>query len=65
MADIYGYTGEFQRGNILDKMDDLDMQLAEEQAKNPEERNREREFELMYAKMIAGLKLNTGARLYW
>ena len=64
MADIYGYTGEFQRSNIFNKMDMIDEKLAEEQAKKPEERNVDREFELMYAKFMAGLKLSTGARLY-
>lgn len=64
MADIYGYTGEFQRSEIFKKMDMIDEKLAEEQSKEPEERNMDREFELMYAKFMAGLKLNTGARLY-
>lgn len=64
MVDIYGYTGEFQRSNIFNKMDMIDEKLAEEQAKKPEERNADREFELMYAKFMAGLKLSTGARLY-
>ena len=64
MADIYGYTGEFQRSEIFKKMDMIDEKIAEEQAKEPEERNMSREFELLYAKFIAGLKLSTGARLY-
>lgn len=64
MADIYGYTGEFERSNIFSKMDMIDEKLAEEQAKEPEKRDADREFELMYAKFMAGLKLSTGARLY-
>lgn len=64
MADIYGYTNEFQRSAIIEKMDDLDCQLIEEQSKEPEKRNADREFELMYAKFIAGLKLSTGARIF-
>lgn len=64
MSDIFGYTGEFERGNILEKMDNLDAQLIEEQLKEADKRNPDREFELMYAKFMAGLKLNTGARLY-
>lgn len=64
MADIYGYNGEFQRSEIFNKMDMIDEKLAEEQSKEPEERNADREFELMYAKFMAGLKLSTGARLY-
>ena len=42
----------------------IDNQLSEEQAKEPEKRDMSREFELLYAKFIAGLKLSTGARLY-
>ena len=64
MADIYGYTNEFERGQIIEKMDMLDSQLIEEQSKEPEKRNVDREFELMYAKFIAGLKLSTGARIF-
>lgn len=64
MADIYGYTNEFERGQIIEKMDMLDSQLLEEQEKEPEKRNADREFELMYAKFIAGLKLSTGARIF-
>lgn len=64
MADIYGYTGEFQRSNIFRKMDEISSQLSEEQSKEPEKRDPDREFELMYARFIAGLKLNTGARIF-
>lgn len=64
MADIYGYTNDFERGKIIEKMDMLDSQLIEEQEKEPEKRNADREFELMYAKFIAGLKLSTGARIF-
>lgn len=64
MADIYGYTNDFERGQIIEKMDLIDSQLIEEQEKEPEERNVDREFELMYAKFIAGLKLSTGARIF-
>lgn len=64
MADIYGYTNDFERGQIIEKMDMLDSQLLEEQEKEPEKRNADREFELMYAKFIAGLKLSTGARIF-
>lgn len=63
MADLYGYSGDFERAKVVEKMDDLETKLLEEQSKSPEERNPDREFELMYARMIAGLKLNTGARL--
>ena len=64
MADIYGYTGDFERSAVLEKIDNLDCQLREEQAKESDKRDANREFELMYAKLIAGFKLNTGARLF-
>lgn len=61
---IYGYTNDFERNQIIERMDMLDSQLIEEQDKEPEERDADREFELMYAKFIAGLRLNTGAKIY-
>lgn len=64
MANIYGYTNDFERNKILERMDELDSQLIEEQELEPEKRDADREFELMYAKFMAGLKLNTGARLF-
>ena len=45
MADIYGYTNDFERGQIIEKMDLIDSQLIEEQEKEPEKRNADREFE--------------------
>lgn len=64
MAYLFGYTNDFERNKVIEKMDELDSQLIEEQSKEPENRNLDREFELLYAKFIAGLRLNTGARLY-
>lgn len=62
MAQILAYDSDFERNKVLEKMDNLETKLLEEQNKAPEERNPDKEFELMYARMIAGLKLNTGAR---
>lgn len=64
MADIYGYTNEFERRQIIEKIDMLDSKLIEEQEKEPDKRNADKEFELMYAKFIAGLKLSTGSRIF-
>lgn len=55
---------QFERNQILDKIDKIDGQLVEEQSKKEEDRDRNREFELLYAKFIAGLKLNTGGRFF-
>lgn len=52
------------RANAIERMNELSDMLEEEKAKAPEERNPDREFQLLYARMIAGLKLNTGARLF-
>lgn len=65
MSNIYRHTNDFDKTVILSKIEDLNDRLNEEKTKNPEERNPDKEFELMYARMIAGLKLNTGGiRLY-
>lgn len=58
------YLNGFDKHSVFDKIDNIDMQLQEEQMKEPDKRDRDREFELLYAKMIAGLKLNTGYRLF-
>lgn len=59
-----GYLHEFTPEGVIEKMNQLDEQLIEEQEKDFDKRNREREFELMYAKFMAGLKLNTGVRIF-
>lgn len=61
MDDIYSYIGEeFSPMNVMEKISDIDMQLEEEQSKNPEERDRKKEFDLIYQQFIQGLKLSTG-----
>jgi hypothetical protein len=64
MPNIYGYTNDFERRQIIDKMDIIESKLLEEQSKEDCKRDLDREFELMYAKFIAGLKLSTGARMF-
>lgn len=44
------------------KIGNLEQQLLEEQAKD--ERDRNKEFELLYARFMAGLKLNTNIKYY-
>ena len=58
------FLHEFTPEGVIEKMNKLDEQILEEQEKDVEERDRAREFELMYAKFIAGIKLNTGARIF-
>ena len=52
-----------QFNEIIDKLGEIDEKLEEERNKPDDEYDKEREFELIYAKMIAGLKLNTGFKI--
>ena len=53
-----------QFNEIIDKIGEIDEKLEEERNKSADEYDKEREFELIYAKMIAGLKLNTGFKMF-
>lgn len=53
-----------QFNEIIDKIGEIDEKLEEEKNKPDDEYDKEREFELIYAKMIAGLKLNTGFKMF-
>lgn len=53
-----------QINEIIDKIGEIDEKLEEERNKPDDEYDKEREFELIYAKMIAGLKLNTGFKMF-
>lgn len=54
----------FTKNNVLNQMGIIDEKLIEEQSKELSDRDKNREFELMYAKFIAGLRLNTGMRIF-
>lgn len=58
------YIKEISMQGIIDKINNLDEQLFDERQKPIDERNAQREFELMYAKFMAGLKLNTGIKIF-
>ncbi|MBP5458110.1 MAG: hypothetical protein J6Y37_16600 [Paludibacteraceae bacterium] len=47
-------------GNIIDNVIDISNMVEEERSKPDDERNPEREFELVYAQFVQGLKLSTG-----
>jgi len=53
-----------QFNEIIDKIGEIDEKLEEERNKPDDEYDKQREFELIYAKMIAGLKLNTGFKMF-
>ena len=60
---IYGkQENEFDRNVIFDKMDRFQSLLDEEQEKPIEERDKQKEFNLMYAQFMQGLRLSTGMR---
>lgn len=52
------------RANAIERMNELSDMLEEEQKKSPEERDPDKEFQLLYARMIAGLRLNTGLKWF-
>ena len=53
---------EFEVPAIMEKIGNLEQQLIEEQAKD--ERDNTKEIELLYARFMAGLKLNTNIKYY-
>ncbi len=59
MQTIYDYNiDEFNKSNIISKMNDIGDRIHEEREKDNEEYNKEREKELLYAQFIQGLKLS-------
>lgn len=52
-------NNEFDKGVIYEKLSKISSELEEEMSKDDAERSIERERELMYAQMFAGLRLNT------
>lgn len=58
MQTIYQYNKDFDKSEIINKMNDLSEQIKEEQAKDNDEYNKEKELELIYAQLIQGIKLS-------
>ena len=58
MQTIYQYNKDFDKSEIINKMNDLSEQIKEEQTKDNNEYNKEKEIELMYAQLIQGIKLS-------
>ena len=63
MDDIYKCNSCYNRNAVIDKLKDIAGELEIEQRKPNEERNKEKEFKLIYRQFIEGLKLSTGSRL--
>ena len=57
MQTIYQYNKDFDKSDIINKMNDLSEQIKEEQTKDNDEYNKEEELELIYAQLIQGIKL--------
>ena len=58
MQTIYQYNKDFDKSEIINKMNDLSEQIKEEQTKDNNEYNKEKELELIYAQLIQGIKLS-------
>lgn len=58
MQTIYQYNKGFDKSEIINKMNDLSVQIKEEQTKDNDEYNKEKELELIYAQLIQGIKLS-------
>lgn len=64
MTHIYGYKEDFNRSNVIDRMNALSEIVEEEMEKPDGERDDRKAFEMMYAQYMAGLRLSTGSTLY-
>lgn len=58
MQTIYQYNKDFDKSEIINKMNDLSEQIKEEQTKDNDEYNKEKELELIYVQLIQGIKLS-------
>ena len=65
MADIYRYipSDDYGRAAIISKLGDIAEELELEREKPDDERDREKEFKLIYRQFMEGLKLSTGSIL--
>ena len=55
MQTIYQYNKDFDKSEIINKMNDLSEQIKEEQTKDNDEYNKEKELELIYAQLLQGI----------
>lgn len=65
MNDIYECNNsEFNQSAVIDKLKDIAGELELEQRKPVGERDKNREFKILYKQFIEGLKLSTGSRIF-
>jgi len=60
MTDIYNYRDDFEVNRVIDRVNCIADELAAERSKAQDERDLDKERELIYAQFIQGLKLSTG-----
>lgn len=58
MQTIYHYNKDFDKSEIINKMNELSEQIKEEQIKDNTEYDKAKEIELIYAQLIQGIKLS-------
>lgn len=63
MSDIYRYNNSDDYGHalVIERLKSIASELELEQQKPENERDREKEFKLIYKQFIEGLKLSTGS----
>ena len=64
MEDIYNKSKGLNYSEILNNIARLGDEIKDEQSKEDGEYDKQKEFELRYAQFIAGLKLNTGIKIF-
>lgn len=66
MQNIYKYIGdEFDNARVMDNIAQISNELDEEQSKPNEERDKDKEFKLIYRQFMEGLKLSTRYKRLW
>lgn len=64
MPTIYSQRGIVDQGEVMENLDNLRYEIEEEQSKPDNERDRKKEFKLIYKQFCEGLKLSTGSKLF-
>lgn len=60
MEDIYKYSEDYSADVVINDINVIAEELEKERRKPDDERNIDRERELIYAQFIRGLRLSTG-----
>lgn len=60
MGTIYEYNDDFNADTVINDINVIASELKKESEKPDDEKNKDRERELIYAQFIRGLRLSTG-----